>query len=162
MIDFTCSSWVEGMHDETSILYIRRGSLSYRAEGKSHDLVTGAMLVGRTGVDGTVLNHERGGAGECLSFRLTPEFIETIGTRPSVWQVGSIPPLAELVVLGELAQATVDGKTDIGLDEIGMILSTRLTKVVSRQDPRKAQGSATDRKRAVEHVLDRSAFSGTD
>jgi AraC family transcriptional regulator len=152
VIDFACNTRIEGVHTDTSISYIRRGSLTYRAAGRSHDLVTGAILVGRPGVD-YVCTHDRGGAGECLSFRLTPSLIESIGSPPSVWAAGSVPPLAELVVLGELAQAAAEGRTDIGLDEIGMVLSTTLANVVCGQGPRSSHASATDRKRAVEAAL---------
>ena len=68
---------------------------------------------------------------ECLSFFLTPELVEAIGDRTEVWQIGAAPPLPELMVLGELAQATADGRSDVGLDEIGQVLASRFVEVVS-------------------------------
>ncbi len=56
---------------------------------------------------------------ECLSFFLAPELVEAIGDRAEIWRIGAAPPLPELMVLGELAQAAADGRSDVGLDEIG-------------------------------------------
>ena len=68
---------------------------------------------------------------ECLSFFLDPELVETIGDRRDVWQIGSVPPLPELMVLGELAQTAADGNSDVGLDEVGHLLASRFVEVVS-------------------------------
>ena len=35
-------------------------------------------------------------------------------TEREAWQVGSVPPLPELMVLGELAQTAADGSSDVG------------------------------------------------
>ena len=66
----------------------------------------------------------------CRSF-WTPELVETIGDRPEIWRVGAAPPLPELMVLGELAQAAADGRSDIGLDEVGQLFASRFVEVVS-------------------------------
>jgi hypothetical protein len=46
-----------------------------------------------------------GQGDECLSFHLAPAVVDAIGGRTEVWRTGGVPPLPELVVLGELAQA---------------------------------------------------------
>ena len=61
----------------------------------------------------------------------------TQGGDEAIWQIGSAPPLPELMVLGELAQAAADGRSDVGLDEIGQLLASRFVEVVSG---RAAQG----------------------
>ena len=58
---------------------------------------------------------------ECLSFFLAPELVESIGDQAEIWRSGGVPPLPELMVLGELAQAAADGRSDIGLDEVGLL-----------------------------------------
>ena len=54
-------------------------------------------------------------------------------TAGDVWQIGSVPPLPELMVLGELAQTAADGNSDVGLDEVGQVLASRFVEVVSGQ-----------------------------
>ena len=62
---------------------------------------------------------------------LRPELVDAISDSRTPWQIGSAPPLPELVVLGELAQSAADGSSDIGLDEIGQVLASRFVEVVS-------------------------------
>ena len=57
------------------------------------------------------------------------------------------------MVLGELAQAAADGRSDIGLDEVGHLLAQRLVEVVSGKPRKPAKVSARDRRRAVEAAL---------
>ena len=54
------------------------------------------------------------------------------------------------MVLGELAQASADGRSDIGLDEVGYLLAHRFVEVVSGQKCRSAPVTARDRRRAVD------------
>ena len=74
------------------------------------------MLVGFPG-DEYVCTHDHHICGdECLSFFLEPELVETIGDRREAWRAGAAPPLPELMVLGELAQAAADALTAIRAD----------------------------------------------
>src|SRR5205807_6566521 len=66
---------------------------------------------------------------------------------------GAVPPLPELMVLGELAQAAADGKSDVGLDEVGQIFASRFVEVVSGRSAKGARATARDRRRAVETAL---------
>ena len=90
---------------------------------------------------------------ECLSFFLSAELVEAIGDRTDVWRVGAAPPLPELMVLGELAQATADGRNDVGLDEIGQLFANRFVEVVSGRAQKPVPATAKDRRRAVETAL---------
>jgi AraC-like DNA-binding protein len=56
-------------------------------------------------------------------------------------------------VLGELAQAAAEGQSDIGLDEIGHLLASRLVEVVTGEKRKQANVTAKDRRRAVETAL---------
>ena len=80
------------------------------------------MLVGHPG-DEYVCSHDHVCGDECLAFFLDPELVEAIGDRADIWQVGYVPPLPELMVLGELAQAAAEGRSDLGLDEIGQVFA---------------------------------------
>src|SRR5438477_4063990 len=122
---FQCSSPVAGLHDALSISYVRSGSLSYHARGKSFDLIPGSILLGRPAVE-YVCTHDCGGRGECISFRFAPALLDTIGESSAAWAIGCLPPTAELMVLGELAQSAADGTSDVGLDEVGILLAARL------------------------------------
>jgi len=128
---------------------VRRGSFGCHHRGRFFQLVTGSVLVGHPG-DEYMCTHEHVCGDECLSFFFGPELVETIGGRTEAWQVGAAPPLSELMVLGELAQASADGRSDIGLDEVGCLLAHRFIEVVSGQQRQPAKITARDRRRAVD------------
>jgi AraC-like DNA-binding protein len=75
-----------------------------------------------------------------------------------------VPPLSELMVLAELAQAAAVGRTDVALDEIGIALVTRFVDVVSGRARAHLQARARDRARAVEAAcwLDEHAAEAVD
>ncbi len=100
-----------------------------------------------------VCSHDHVCGDECLSFFLGPELVEAIGDRAEIWQIGSVPPLPELMVFGELAQASAEGRSDIGLDEIGQLFAGRFVEVVSGRAPKPFSATARDRRRAVEAAL---------
>jgi AraC-like DNA-binding protein len=110
------------------------------------------VLVGHPG-DEYICSHDHVCGDECLSFFLSPELVETIGDRADIWQIGSAPPLPQLMVLGELAQAAADGRSDIGLDEVGQLFASRFVEVVSGRREKSLSASARDRRRAVETAL---------
>jgi AraC-like DNA-binding protein len=155
--DFRCSAvpgekpFVE-QHGCHSISFVRKGSFGYHSRGRSHDLVAGSFLVGRPGAEFTC-SHDHVCGDECLSFFFAPELVDAVGTRAEAWDIGATPPLAELMVLGELAQAAADGRSDIGLDEVGHLLAQRLVEAVSGKARRPARVTARDRRRAVEAAL---------
>ena len=117
-----------------------------------HELVAGSVLVGFPGTE-FICTHDHVCGDECLSFFLEPELVEATGGRSEAWQIGAAPPLPELMVLGELAQAAASGSSDIGLDEVGHLLANRLVEVVSGKARRPAKVTARDRRRAVETAL---------
>ena len=135
-----------------SISYVRNGSFGLRYRGKFSELVAGSVLIGHPGDEYTCTQDHVCG-DECLSFFLSPELVEAIGDGPAGWQIGSAPPLAEVRVLGELAQAAADGNSDVGLDEIGQMLASRFVEVVSGKARKAGPDAARDRRRAVEAAL---------
>jgi AraC-like DNA-binding protein len=155
--DFRCSAgpgdtpFVE-RHRSHSVSYVRKGSFGCRSRGRCFELVAGSILVGHPG-DEYVCSHDHVCGDECLSFFLSPELVEAIGDRAEVWRIGAAPPLPELMVLGELAQAAADGRSDIGLDEVGALFASRFVEVVSGRARAPALTNARDRRRAVETAL---------
>ena len=155
--DFRCSAgpgdtpFVE-RHRCHSISFVRKGSFGCESRGRLFELVAGSILVGHPG-DEYVCSHDHVCGDECLSFFLAPELVEAIGDQADIWQIGSAPPLPELMVLGELAQSAADGRSDIGLDEVGQLFASRFVEVVSGRRARPATATARDRRRAVEAAL---------
>lgn len=163
MIDYRCSAgpadtpFVE-LHHGFSVSYVRKGSFGYHTRGQSFELVAGSILVGHPG-DEYMCTHDHARGDECLSFHLAPALVETIGEQAETWRIGGVPPLPALMVIGELAQAAAEGKSDIGLDEVGMLFAARFVEVVSGQKRRSPGVRARDRRRAVEAALWMDAHS---
>ena len=134
-----------------SISYVRKGSFGCQCRGRFHELVAGSMLVGFPG-DEYVCTHDHVVGDECLSFFLAPELVDAIGDE-KLWQIGSVPPLPELMVLAELAQTAADGNSDVGLDEVAHALALRFVDVVSGRKAKPLTASLRDRRRAVESAL---------
>lgn len=149
-------------HLSHSISYVRKGSFGCRCRGRSHELVTGAVLIGAPGEEYVCHHEHHAGGDECLSFAFEPEVIALIGDDVSVWQHGSAAPLAELMTLGELAQAVASRHSDLGFDEIGQAFAARLVDVVSRKVRRQTVISARDRRRAVETAMWIAAHSSEE
>ena len=155
--DFRCSAGPDDtpfaeQFASHSISYVRKGSFGCHSRGRFFDLVAGSILVGHPG-DEFICTHDHVCGDECLSFFLTPELVQAIGDRAEVWRVGAAPPLPELMVLGELAQAAADGRSDVGLDEVGHAFASRFVEVVSGRPRKLAPATARDRRRAVETAL---------
>jgi AraC-like DNA-binding protein len=140
-------------HTSHSIAYVRKGSFGCTKRGRSFELVAGSLMVGHPG-DEYVCSHDHHVCGdECLSFFLSPELVDEIGGNTDVWRTGCAPPLPELMVLGELAQAAIGGRSDVGLDEVGHAMASRFVEVVSGRTQKPPQATARDRRRAVETAL---------
>jgi AraC-like DNA-binding protein len=157
VLDYRCAArpgdrpFVE-QHDGYSLAYVRTGSFGYRSDGRAFELVTGSVLVGYPGQE-YVCTHDHVHGDECLAFQIAPELVEEIGDRRAVWQIGCLPPVSELMVLGELARAAAEGKATIGLDEVGLVMVGRLVALVGGRAPATQPSAARDRGRAVEAAL---------
>jgi len=161
--DYRCSAgpadrpFVE-QHDAFSIAYVRKGSFGYRSRGESFEMVAGSVVVGYPG-DEFVCTHDHHVCGdECLSFRLAPELVQTLvdGTATSaakVWRAGCVPPLPELMVLGELAQASAGGGNGVGLDEAAMSFASHFVEIVAGRKRSPPKVRPVDRRRAVAAAL---------
>ncbi len=147
-------------HEGFSISYVRQGSFGYRCRGEAFELVAGSVLVGHPGDEYVCTHDHHAGGDECLCFYLAPALVDALGGRPEAWRAGGVAPLPQLVVLGELAQSAAAGESDIGLDEVGILLASRCVALVSgRNRPRRGPG-ARDRRRAVEAALWIEAHAG--
>ncbi|HWO10194.1 MAG TPA: AraC family transcriptional regulator [Polyangiaceae bacterium] len=158
VVDYRCQSarhepaygeW----HDSSSVSFVRRGTFGYRCRGRAHELVAGAVLVGRAGDEFVCTHDHHGGGDECLSFKLTPELAEQLGAQREAWSRSVLPPLAELMVLGEQAQAVAEGKSDLGLDEAGLSFVSRCLELAAGASPEPVVLSPVLCRRALESAL---------
>jgi AraC family transcriptional regulator len=155
VIDYRCTAGRHApafaeVHDSYAIAYVRAGTFGCHARGHTYELVRGSFLLGRPGDEYTCTHDHRGG-DECLSFHLSAALVDELDPSRA-WRTGALPPLAELVVLGELAQAAVNGDAELGVDEVGMSLAARFSSLAADRKRRIAP-SPRDRKRAVETAL---------
>jgi AraC-like DNA-binding protein len=157
VVDFQCTAgpgdpaFVEH-HEAFSLSYVRHGTFGYRVRGRHFELIAGAVLIGFPG-DEFLCTHEHACGDECLSFRLAPEVADTIGSEDKVWKRGALPPLAQTMVFGELAQAAATGASGVGVDEAGLLLAMRIAELVGGRAQRLRRTSPRDRRRAVETAL---------
>jgi AraC family transcriptional regulator len=139
------------VHRCFSLAYVRKGSFGCQTQGRNFELVAGSILIGRPGNE-YVCSHEHHVCGdECLSFQFAPEFVGALGATKA-WHAGAAPPLGSLMITAEQAQAAVEQKSDIGIDEAGLMLATKFVSIISDWPPIE-DVSARDRRRAVEAAL---------
>jgi AraC family transcriptional regulator len=139
------------VHDAVSVSYVRTGSFGVTSRGGEHRFVAGSVFVGWPG-DEYMCTHEHVCGDECLSIRLAPELVDSLG-EDAPFRVVAVPPLPELVVLGELAQSVAQGGSDVGLDEVALSFATRFVSVVGGRSLGRKTPTPSDRRRAVEAAL---------
>ena len=141
------------VHDGFSIAYVRKGSFACEALGRSYDLVAGSLLIGRPG-DEYVCSHDHHGCGdECLHFQFAPDIVDAISDDMGIWQAAAMPPLPEMMVAAELAQSVADHRSDLGIDEAGLLLASRFAEAVTGRKNRTGSIRSYDRRRMVETAL---------
>jgi AraC-like DNA-binding protein len=165
VIDYRCQTRssdppFEEVHENHSLSYVRRGSFGCQAQGSCFELTAGGFLVGFPG-DTFVCTHDHHDAGdECLSFQFSPALADEIGADPEAWRRVAVPPVAPLAVLGALAQSVAGGGSDLGLDEIGLLLAARFVDLTRGERRLPLQATSRDRRRCVEAALWLDAHSG--
>jgi len=140
-------------HEGWSVSYVKRGSFSCDCQRRTHELVPGSVLVLRPGDEYRCSHEHREGGDDCMAVALAPELVNELGPRRGHWMSGAVPPLAELMVRGELMRAVAAGDSDVGLDEAALAFAARFSTVVDGQGPSREPTRAADRKRAVQSAL---------
>ena len=158
VLDYRCDAQpndpsFDERHRVHSISYLRRGSFGCRSRGRFFELVAGGVLVGQLG-DEFRCSHDHHLAGdECLSFQFSEELVDSLAAPRAAWQIVALPPLAPLMVLGDLAEATARGETNLGLDEIALLFASRCLELAKPERKPLPSLSPRDRKRAVDAAL---------
>jgi AraC family transcriptional regulator len=138
VVDYRCQAHAsdpsfEEIHEHHSLSYVRRGSFGCRAHGSHFELAAGGFFLGLPG-DAFTCTHDHHDEGdECLSFQFLPELVEEIGADVEAWRHVAVPPIASLAMFGSLAQSVADGTSDLGLDEVGMLMATRFVDLTHRE-----------------------------
>jgi len=158
VLDYRCDAGpgepaVDEQHALCSFSYVRRGTFGYCGRHGIQELVAGGTLAGLEGDEYRCTHDHHRGGDECLSFQFSAETAEGLGLPRAVWRSGALPPLPGLAVLGELAQQTAEGRTNLGLDEVALAFAVRVGRaVIGRQEPA-LRLQARDRRRAVRAAL---------
>jgi len=152
------------VHTRHSIALVRRGNFAYRCCGRLFEMVAGSVLVGAPGAEYVCSHEHLDGGDDCLVFQPDPALIESLGGDADTWAAGALPPLPELMVLGELAAGAADGRNDLGLDEAAIGFVKRHVELAAdrRTDERTNATRRADRARAVESALWLDAHSTQD
>ncbi len=140
-------------HSRWSISYVHRGSFGCTCRGRSYELIPGSVLVGKPNEEYQCTHDHYLGGDECLAFFFAPELVDEMDTKHHVWQSTAMPPLAELAVMGELAQSIAEGRSDLGLDEVALALASRFVKVKAGEPLARVCVHPADRRRAVTSAL---------
>ena len=72
------------------------------------------VLVLKPGDEYQCTHEHREGGDDCLAVFLAPELVHELQPRRGRWMSGAMPPLAELMVRGELMRAVAAGDSDVG------------------------------------------------
>ena len=153
-VDFRCNARpgdqpYPEVHGAHSVSYVRTGNFGYHYRGHVYEMVAGSVVIGHAG-DEFMCTHDHVEGDECLSFQLSSELVESIGDASPLWRSGRLPPIAELMVLGELAQAAAQGTSDVALDEVGVAFAARFVEIASQRKRGVARPNPRERRRAVE------------
>lgn len=138
-------------HSQWSVSYVQAGSFGCQCRGTRFELMPGAVLLGRPGDEFTCTHDHHGGGDECLAFFIEPEVADEIGgARHPPWQSSGLPPLPELIALGELARGVTRRTAGPRVDEVGLALAARVVDVLAGEHRPRAIQRPVDRRRAIE------------
>jgi hypothetical protein len=126
------------------------GGFGYRRDGRTFELVAGSVLIGHEG-DEYVCTHEHVHGDDCLSFEFSPALLDEV--RPPARSAAVVSPASDIMILGELAQSAIDGRSDLGLDEVAWLFLDRVSRHVADVPGAPATLPARDRRRAVRTAL---------
>lgn len=141
----------EEQHDAVSIAVVTQGIFRYRGTQGAALLAPGALLLGNPG-HCFVCGHEHGAGDRCLSFHVTPQFLEGVasavpGARRSDFTAASLPPLPALLPLVAAAEAARDDGDDAALEELTLRLAGAVTATLAGAGRRGRTPSSRDEHR---------------
>jgi AraC family transcriptional regulator len=144
----------EEQHGAVCISAVTQGMFRYRGTGGAALLAPGALLLGNPG-HCFVCGHEHGSGDRCLSFHVTPQFMDGVaaavpGARRSDFTAPRLPPLPALLPLVAAAEAARDDGDDAALEELTLRLAGAVTAtLVDTKWRGRTPSSRDDRRIAV-------------
>jgi len=71
-------------HQRYSLAYVRKGSFGCQAQGVSHELVAGSLMVGYPGDEYMCTHKHHAGGDECLAFHFSPALADAFRGKNAV------------------------------------------------------------------------------
>ena len=159
----------EEQHDGMCIAIVTSGTFTYRTTQGTAVLAPGAALLGNHG-HCFECGHEHGMGDHCLSFRFSPELVESVlselpGARQLAFTLPNLPPLPELIPLVADAVAARDGSDEASFEELALSLVAKVgvaltgspsarAKPFARHPSRRDQRRVTEALRRIEAQCD--------
>jgi AraC family transcriptional regulator len=156
VVSYTCTAEASArpyleQHAHWSVSYVQAGSFGCQCRGAHFELMPGAVLLGRPGDEFTCTHDHHGGGDECLAFFIEPEVADEIGgAQRQPWPSSGLPPLPELMALGELARGVSRRLAGPRVDEVGLALAAKVVDVMAGEQRPRALQRPVDRRRAIE------------
>jgi len=149
----------EEQHDGMCIAAVTGGTFRYRSSLGAAVLAPGALLLGND-CHCFECSHEHGVGDRCLSFRLAPEFLETVvssvpGARHTSFSVPRLPPddrLLPVIAAAEVARDDGDAGT---LEELALRIAGAVCGALNEAHARAPTPGARDERRvsaALRHI----------
>jgi AraC family transcriptional regulator len=120
----------EEQHEGMCIAIVTSGTFTYRTTQGAAVLAPGAALLGNHG-HCFECGHEHGIGDRCLSFRFSPEFVESVvsvlpGARQLAFTLPNLPPLPELIPVVADAAAARGGNDEASFEELALSLVAKV------------------------------------
>ncbi len=161
----------EEQHNGVCIAVVTGGTFTYRTTQGTAMLAPGAALLGNAG-HCFECGHEHGVGDRCLSFRFTPELVESVvsdlsGVRRIDFALPSLPPIPELIPVAVAAEVARQRDTEVSLEELALGIVATVAKILAdekssgsskrpRMASRRDQRRVTEALRRIEAESDRS------
>ena len=146
----------EEQHDTTCIAAVTHGTFQYRSTLGSAVLAPGAVLLGNRG-QCFQCGHEHGIGDRCLSFRLTPNFLESVaaavpGVRHIAFTTPRLPPDPAFLTIIAAAESARDYGDAAELEELALRLAGAVCATLA-ESKRTARASSRRDERRISAVL---------
>jgi hypothetical protein len=141
----------EERHDGVCIAAVTRGTFRYRSSLGSAVLAPGALLLGND-CHCFECSHEHGVGDRCLSFRLSPEFLETVVSsipraRRTSFSVPRLPPQDRLLPVIAAAEAARDDGDDGAVEELALRIAGAVCGTLNESKTRAPTPGVRDERR---------------
>lgn len=160
----------EEQHAGMCIAVVTSGTFTYRTTQGAAVLAPGAALLGNDG-HCFECGHEHGVGDRCLSFRFSPELVESVvselpGVQRLAFTRATLPPLPELIPLVADVAAARDGSADTSFEELALSLVAKVGTALAglcssaRPSQRVRDPNKRDQRRVTEALRRIEAESG--